>query len=393
MIAVANFIGLPLLFLSTTMIARPQMPDWMQTRRQVQPGQLGRARRRARSCCPARTGARSAGYLFLLLALSAVTAGVRDVDVPQLPALALAQRPSHSRNPTRPGGTRLRPRPAETSLVAATPTNCAPVCADCGTSAVGWRWTLVLFGRPTQPAAAVTWQGTGRNRGGAIRGSAGSCRLSGLTALLGRSIAQIVWPFVTAAPGATARSATTPARCAATSFSIFIASTMQITWPDLDHVARRRPSTSSTVPCIGLTTASPAAPPAPRSRALAPPARERRGRAAPGRAPSPRRGGRRPRPPSCARRVACRTTAVRPAATVVARCESSRRLRRQLARTRRGRGTSRRRRSTDARAAPGGSRSASSTPPISNSPSARSIRRRAVSRSTPWTISFAIIGS
>src|SRR5881398_1084796 len=30
MIAVANFIGLPLLFLSTTMIARPQMPNWMQ---------------------------------------------------------------------------------------------------------------------------------------------------------------------------------------------------------------------------------------------------------------------------------------------------------------------------------------------------------------------------
>jgi len=28
MIAVANFIGLPLLFLSTTMIARAQMPGW-----------------------------------------------------------------------------------------------------------------------------------------------------------------------------------------------------------------------------------------------------------------------------------------------------------------------------------------------------------------------------
>ena len=31
MIAVANFIGLPLLFLSSTMIARSQMPGWMQT--------------------------------------------------------------------------------------------------------------------------------------------------------------------------------------------------------------------------------------------------------------------------------------------------------------------------------------------------------------------------
>ena len=33
MIAVANFIGLPLLFLSTTMIARSQMPHWMQSQR------------------------------------------------------------------------------------------------------------------------------------------------------------------------------------------------------------------------------------------------------------------------------------------------------------------------------------------------------------------------
>ena len=32
-------------------------------------------------------------------------------------------------------------------------------------------------------------------------------------------------------------------------------------------------------------------------------------------------------------------------------------------------------------------------PPISNSPSARSIRRRACSRSTPWTMSLATIGS
>ena len=44
MIAVANFIGLPLLFLSTTMIARAQMPHWMQIVGEVQPGRLGRPR-------------------------------------------------------------------------------------------------------------------------------------------------------------------------------------------------------------------------------------------------------------------------------------------------------------------------------------------------------------
>ena len=37
MIAVANFIGLPLLFLSTTMIARAQMPGWMQTAAKFNP--------------------------------------------------------------------------------------------------------------------------------------------------------------------------------------------------------------------------------------------------------------------------------------------------------------------------------------------------------------------
>src|SRR5580765_8724758 len=58
----------------------------------------------------------------------------------------------------------------------------------------------------------------------------------------GVSIAQIAWPFVTAAPVATATSATTPALCATTSFSIFIASTMQITCP-----------TSTTLPAETLT--------------------------------------------------------------------------------------------------------------------------------------------
>ena len=41
MIAVANFIGLPLLFLSTTMIARAQMPGWMQTAAKFNPVDWG----------------------------------------------------------------------------------------------------------------------------------------------------------------------------------------------------------------------------------------------------------------------------------------------------------------------------------------------------------------
>ena len=42
MIAVANFIGLPLLFLSTTMIARSQMPSVDAVDGELQPGRLGR---------------------------------------------------------------------------------------------------------------------------------------------------------------------------------------------------------------------------------------------------------------------------------------------------------------------------------------------------------------
>ena len=51
---------------------------------------------------------------------------------------------------------------------------------------------------------------------------------------------------------------TTPGRCAVISFSIFIASTTQMTWPS--RTSSPSPtSTASTVPCIGLTTASRAA--------------------------------------------------------------------------------------------------------------------------------------
>ena len=74
MIAVANFIGLPLLFLSTTMIARAQMPGWMQTVARASTRSTGASRPRARSCCRARHGAPSASTSLLLLALTAVTA-------------------------------------------------------------------------------------------------------------------------------------------------------------------------------------------------------------------------------------------------------------------------------------------------------------------------------
>ena len=73
MIAVANFIGLPLLFLSTTMIARPQMPGWMQTAAKFNPVDWGV--KAAREVVLPGTDWSSVGwYLFLLLALSAVTA-------------------------------------------------------------------------------------------------------------------------------------------------------------------------------------------------------------------------------------------------------------------------------------------------------------------------------
>ena len=73
MIAVANFIGLPLLFLSTTMIARAQMPGWMQTTAKFNPVDWGvRAAREV--VLPGTDWSSVAGHLGLLLALSAVTA-------------------------------------------------------------------------------------------------------------------------------------------------------------------------------------------------------------------------------------------------------------------------------------------------------------------------------
>jgi ABC-2 type transport system permease protein len=72
MIAVANFIGLPLLFLSSTMIARSQMPGWMQTAAKFNPVDWGV--KAAREVALPGTSWGTVGlYLLLLLLLSAVT--------------------------------------------------------------------------------------------------------------------------------------------------------------------------------------------------------------------------------------------------------------------------------------------------------------------------------
>ena len=73
MIAVANFIGLPLLFLSSTMIALTQMPGWMQTASKFNPVDWGV--RAARDVVLPGTDWSAVGWhLLLLLALTGVTA-------------------------------------------------------------------------------------------------------------------------------------------------------------------------------------------------------------------------------------------------------------------------------------------------------------------------------
>jgi ABC-2 type transport system permease protein len=73
MIAVANFIGLPLLFLSTTLLARAQMPHWMRVASHFNPMDWGV--RAAREVVLPGTAWGTVGlYMLLLLALSAATA-------------------------------------------------------------------------------------------------------------------------------------------------------------------------------------------------------------------------------------------------------------------------------------------------------------------------------
>src|SRR5581483_1100483 len=73
MIAIANFIGLPLLFLSSTLLARAQMPHWMRVVARFNPVDWGvRAAREV--VLPGTSWGTAFSYLGLLLALSAVTA-------------------------------------------------------------------------------------------------------------------------------------------------------------------------------------------------------------------------------------------------------------------------------------------------------------------------------
>jgi ABC-2 type transport system permease protein len=74
MIAVANFIGLPLLFLSSTLIATAQMPSWMQTLSRFNPVSWGVRAARGVVLPGTDWGAVGLDLLFLVL-LSAVTAG------------------------------------------------------------------------------------------------------------------------------------------------------------------------------------------------------------------------------------------------------------------------------------------------------------------------------
>jgi ABC-2 type transport system permease protein len=72
MIAVANFIGLPLIFLSTTMIAGTQMPGWMQTAAKFNPVDWGV--KAAREVALPGTSWGTVGlYLLLLLLLTTAT--------------------------------------------------------------------------------------------------------------------------------------------------------------------------------------------------------------------------------------------------------------------------------------------------------------------------------
>lgn len=72
MIAVANFIGLPLLFLSTTMIARAQMPHWMQETARFNPVDWGvRAAREV--VLPGTAWSTVGWYLLFLLLLTVLT--------------------------------------------------------------------------------------------------------------------------------------------------------------------------------------------------------------------------------------------------------------------------------------------------------------------------------
>jgi len=73
MIAVANFIGLPLLFLSTTLLARAQMPHWIRVAARFNPVDWGVKASRS-VVLPGTDWAAVGKYLLFLTVLTAVTA-------------------------------------------------------------------------------------------------------------------------------------------------------------------------------------------------------------------------------------------------------------------------------------------------------------------------------
>ena len=201
---------------------------------------------------------------------------------------------------------------------------------------------------------------------------------------------QITCPVVTGSPGRDRQPRRRRRRGARTiSFSIFIASTMQITCPAVDRVALRDPDRQHRAlhRADDRVARRAAAPPRRRARS-----RRRRASSAHGGSGTSTRdleaaaveldGG-----------DALAQRGRRCAAGTVARVSSCRGLLAPAAPTRRSRGTSRPRRSTGARAARGGSRAASARR------RSRTRRARAASAGArargrrPRTISFAIIGS
>jgi ABC-2 type transport system permease protein len=75
MIAIANFIGLPLLFLSSTLLAQPQMPHWMRVVSRFNPVDWGVKAARA-VVLPGTDWGSVGWHLLLLVLLSAATAGL-----------------------------------------------------------------------------------------------------------------------------------------------------------------------------------------------------------------------------------------------------------------------------------------------------------------------------
>ena len=96
MIAVAQFIGLPLLFFSSLLIARSLIPSWMQDLSLLNPVEWA-VRSRAARRSPAPTGARWACF-YCFWRVRGADDGVRDGELPRLPEDALAD----DRRPRRP---------------------------------------------------------------------------------------------------------------------------------------------------------------------------------------------------------------------------------------------------------------------------------------------------